>query len=464
VQAITKTSGALLAVASLCLVAAGCVRAGYDAERTDGPEPMDLASEARDHAAEEQDGQVFPPGSLDPTFGGKGFVLLPVNPTQIDQAKAVGLDASGRIVVGGQLWTAATGNDLFVARYLPSGAMDTSFNNGQGFIQTGSDNNDVLDSMVIDGKGRIVVGGMRYAAGAENELTLARYTSAGTLDGSFGVAGVAILPYGPHDDRVTGVAVDAQHRVLFSGRTEKQSGGAHHILAGRVTEAGALDATFAQAGIAETAFTSTSSSAWAGRLDSAGRLVVVGWVWSSAAQANDVAVARFAVDGALDTSFGTGGESQTNVASGDDHGWNLAIDAGDNIFVVGRASTTTTGRMLVLKLRDDGVPDSTFGTQGVYLLDPALDATGRSISLDASGRVVAVGDATGTGDLDVVVLRLQSDGSPDLTLGGTGHVLIDLGRDEKVRGSTLDGAGRLLVTGWQDEDATSDSYLLRVWL
>jgi uncharacterized delta-60 repeat protein len=191
--------------------------------------------------------------------------------------------------------------------------------------------------------------------------------------------------------------------------------------------------------------------------------VVAGWVYNGAQKANDVAVVRFAADGTLDAAFGTGGEVQLDVSSGDDHAWNLALDAGGGILVVGRCGITSAGgRLLVLRLQGDGDLDTAFGDKGIHRMDASLEATGRSISVDAKGRVVAAGDAQGAGDLDVVVLRLRGDGSPDPTLGGKGHVLIDLGRNEHVRGSTLDAAGRLLVTGWLDEDQTTDSFILRV--
>ena len=140
----------------------------------------------------------------------------------------------------------------------------------------------------------------------------------------------------------------------------------------------------------------------------------------------------------------------------------MVVDDSDRILVVGRSGISASGRLFVLRLRSDGSLDPTFGDKGIFLLDASLDATGRTVSIDATGRVVATGSARGTGDLDVVVVRLDKDGKPDPTLDGKGHVLIDLGREEDVHGATLDAAGRLLVTGWQDYDPTTDSFILRL--
>jgi uncharacterized delta-60 repeat protein len=443
------------------LAGTACVRAGFDVEGgADGAPAVDgLSTRETGH-----DGPAScPTGSLDTTFGGKGYVLLPVNKTQIDQAKEVMVDAGGRIVVAGQRWTSATGNDFFVARYLASGALDTSFD-GEGFTTVGDAQSNTLFGMDIDRKHRIVVGGASYKGAARNELTLARLGADGELDPGFGAGGIAVLPHGPLEDRVTDVVVDSKDRIVFAGWTE-HSADNRRYLAGRVTEAGVLDKTFNDTGFVDAAFPGEPGSAWSVALDTAGRIVVGGLIWSLPNNTkNDVGVVRLTADGVPDAAFGTGGEAQEDVLNGsDDLFRDLALGSDGSVFVTGYTAGAAR-RLFVLKLRSDGSRDTAFGEGGAYLLDAALDARGFSISLDASRQIVAVGDAKGASNRDVIVVRLREDGSPDTSLGGTGRVLIDLGRDENVRESTIDATGRLLVTGWQNDDPTTDSFLLRLCL
>ena len=76
-------------------------------------------------------GQSTPPrvGDLDDTFGGDGKVFTDFA-NRIDDLTDVAIQADGKIVAVGTSWvlpTTAT-RDVALARYLPNGAPDTSFN------------------------------------------------------------------------------------------------------------------------------------------------------------------------------------------------------------------------------------------------------------------------------------------------------------------------------------------------
>jgi uncharacterized delta-60 repeat protein len=448
----------------LLLLACGCVRAGFERGAEDGP-AGDIGSHdapSGDAARQDQGGSCAA-GALDTTFGGKGFVVLPVNKTTSDQAKEVAVDATGRIVVAGQTWTAATGNDLFVTRSLASGALDTGFG-AQGIVQTqigAGVNNDALFGMTIDGAGRIVAGGQSYRAGNRHDFAFARYTSTGALDANFGTKGVVVLNSGANDDRATNLVVDGKGRVVFSGWTEVSSI-AHRFLAGRITAGGVVDQSFAGSGVSLAAFAGRSASAWAVGVDSAGRVVAGGYVWSSAKQNNDVAVARYTTDGFADTTFAANGELEVDASQSEDKAWDLVVDTKDRILLVGQTKTASRESLLVLRLTTDGKLDTGFGDKGIFLTDASLKAGGYAVLIDGAGRVVAAGHAQGSKDQDVLVVRLRDDGTPDPSFHKTGRVVVDLGREEYVREAALDAKGRLLVTGWHDLNEKADSFLLRL--
>ena len=73
-----------------------------------------------------------PDGSADPTFGSAGFVRTPVNLTEHgnDQLRAVAVDPSGRVLVGGYAQDPTNHYQWVFARYTPTGALDTSFGTG----------------------------------------------------------------------------------------------------------------------------------------------------------------------------------------------------------------------------------------------------------------------------------------------------------------------------------------------
>src|SRR5262249_17528446 len=71
-------------------------------------------------------------GMLDPTFGVGGLVSTRFPCLSDDYARAVAIDSQDRIIVAGNTGDQAH-SDFAIARYMPSGALDTSFG-GTGVV------------------------------------------------------------------------------------------------------------------------------------------------------------------------------------------------------------------------------------------------------------------------------------------------------------------------------------------
>jgi uncharacterized delta-60 repeat protein len=97
-------------------------------------------------------------GTRDTQFGSNGLVSTAFT-TQGDRARALVLQADGRIVVAGQTAMLSSNPNFGVARYLATGAVDTNFGSA-GFVTIdffgGID--DAID-VLIQSDSRIVVGG-----------------------------------------------------------------------------------------------------------------------------------------------------------------------------------------------------------------------------------------------------------------------------------------------------------------
>jgi uncharacterized delta-60 repeat protein len=156
-----------------------------------------------------------------------------------------------------------------------------------------------------------------------------------------------------------------------------------------------------------------------------------------------LAVTRFNADGSIDTSFGTNGTTTIPISSGgvtfDGDGSNIAVQADGEIDVIGTASTSgaTTEDIVVARLNADGSIDRGFGTSGFRLV-PFMSSTatplasiGSALNVGPDGKMVAVGfvETGGPGGADFAIARLNTDGSLDTSLGGTGMttVAFDLG-------------------------------------
>src|ERR1700719_628863 len=114
----------------------------------------------------------------------------------INSTIAVAVQSNGNIVVAG---TASGANqpDVFaIARFTPSGQLDTTFGNG-GLVTTSfSGVVPALTAVIVQSNGQIVVGGAS-ASGRRHvpsNTVLARYNSNGSLDTRFGTGGIVQEP------------------------------------------------------------------------------------------------------------------------------------------------------------------------------------------------------------------------------------------------------------------------------
>jgi uncharacterized delta-60 repeat protein len=98
-----------------------------------------------------------------------------------------------------------------------------------------------VEDIALDGDNRIVVAGS-VAQGATEDFFVARFTSDGSPDPTFGSGGQATVPMSPGSDVATGVAVQADGRIVLAGWAD--SGGTAAFAVSRLNVDGSLDASF----------------------------------------------------------------------------------------------------------------------------------------------------------------------------------------------------------------------------
>ena len=175
-------------------------------------------------------------GNLDQTFGGGGTGIVPVPVGQVSAGLSVGVDPSGRILIGGWSFSA---NATFpaIARLSAEGTLDGTFGTGGVLspIGTNPDGQTAgINDLVVDGLGRITVAG-----GSGRFAYLARLVGDGALDPGFAAGG---LRYTAIDESaaLSGLALDGG-RILVSGLAGPGRGPADRLL-GILDDAGTPDA------------------------------------------------------------------------------------------------------------------------------------------------------------------------------------------------------------------------------
>jgi uncharacterized delta-60 repeat protein len=124
-------------------------------------------------------------GRIDTSFGTNGTVLTNF---AVDSAPRLVLQADGKIVAA---CTLRSPSRFGLARYLPDGRLDPTFGEG-GRVRTRFPERSVARDVAVTRDGKILVAGS-----SGGDFALARYNGDGSLDESFGVAGLARTPLGP---------------------------------------------------------------------------------------------------------------------------------------------------------------------------------------------------------------------------------------------------------------------------
>jgi uncharacterized delta-60 repeat protein len=270
-------------------------------------------------------------GSLDATFGeGDGKVTTNLDPVENDAALAVAIQADGKIVAAGyvrrNLFDPGYPADFAVARFNADGSPDVDFGVGGTVTTDVESDSDEASGVAIQADGRIVAAGPVHVPSATVDFGLARYTSNGSLDTTFGGDGKVTTDFG-NSDSAAGVAIQADGRIVAAGFVLV---GSHFDFGlARYNTNGSLDITFDGDGRVTTDFGDTESVR-AVAIQADGRIVAVG------ANLGDFALARYNTNGSLDTSFGGDGKVTTDFGDGDSaHG--IAIRGDRRLVVVGSA-------------------------------------------------------------------------------------------------------------------------------
>jgi uncharacterized delta-60 repeat protein len=187
--------------------------------------------------------------ALDPDFASpRGWLAPAVGGTSSD-ARAMTVDAAGRILIAG--WVKEKDDrDLLIARLLPSGALDPTFGAG-GVVRPSRPGSQIAGALALLPDGRILVAADSDDPDARRILLL-RLDPDGAPDPTFGTAGVALAPIGDVDpylgtrERSLSLALMPDGRALVAADDIKQDT-PRPVLA-RFLDDGALDPTFGALG------------------------------------------------------------------------------------------------------------------------------------------------------------------------------------------------------------------------
>jgi uncharacterized delta-60 repeat protein len=358
-----------------------------------------------------------PLGILDTSFGTGGFSSLSFF-TGGDSASVIKVQSDGNILLGGSIVNGGN-NDIGVAKFSSEGILDTNFGtNGRGFVDFAA-GNDSCYAMYIQPDGKIILGG--DATSGTINFALARLNAQGVVDTTFGTGGRTTTDFAGSVDSATAMLIEASGKIVLGG----YSGVTPDFALARYYSGGVLDTTFGTGGRTTTDFAVDQDFGLAMAFQSDGKIILVGT--AIVAGDTDFAIARYSIDGILDTTFGTGGRTTTDFFGLVDTARSVIIQSNGKIIVGGTISNGGINDFGLARYTSNGILDTTFGTGGKTSTDFAgANDNLYSIAIQNDGKIVAVGSAL-IMSTNFALARYSSEGILDTSFGTNGITTSDFG-------------------------------------
>jgi len=407
-------------------------------------------------------------GDLDSTFSANGKLTTNFGGTMNDNARAMAIQSNGKIVVVGTRAKAdgfpGTIVDFAIARYNANGSLDTTFST-DGRLTTHFGGLEEALGIAIQGDGRIVVVGQKCSSPDWIcDVAIARYNSNGSLDTTFSGDGKQTTDFGGGDNgSYGGIAILSSGKIVVSGRMN--NGSDYDFAVYRYNANGSLDTTFSGDGKLNTGFGSgRNDDTFKMVLQPDGKYVLAGRTCDASWSNCDFALARYNPDGSLDTTFSGDGRQTTNLG-GNDYANAVARTRDGKIVAVGRIENASGCSLALARYTIYGALDTTFSGDG-KVTTPLVSTDcmwwhflGTAIQSD--GKIVVAASVGPDGSHDFLLARLNTNGSLDTTFSGDGKVTTSFGGDDLADAIAIQSNGKIVLAGWTDASGNIDFALAR---
>ena len=282
-------------------------------------------------------------GTIDQTFGYYGRVITDIDSVD-NTCEEIAIQPDGKILVAG-----STNDDFTLVRYNSNGVLDSAFGTYGVASATWGSYKNFADGIAIQPDGKIVVSG--YASdGVKKHMAVVRFLNNGYEDYSFGTLGFFYQPLGTDDDYSTDVAIQADGKIFVCGDKWVSTPLVRcDFAAMRLNADGTIDSSFGNAGITITRLVEGVNHAYGIALCPEGKIVIAG---STNHPGYNIGVIRMDADGKLDSTFGTGGIVITQIF-GNEVGKDVCLQADGKIVVAGYASPDSWSDYAVVRYVGD---------------------------------------------------------------------------------------------------------------
>jgi uncharacterized delta-60 repeat protein len=389
---------------------------------------------------------VFPQaGQLDASFGDEGIVMLSPGSLHETAHDMVMLEDSTMIICG--VGTNAGLMSGFLMRILNDGSQDMSFGTGGiTWISYGDETYAYCMEQQEDGK--LVVAGLVYTVIPNSEFFIARFLPDGSPDLTFNSTGHFITAYSTFEENLSSMIMQPDGKFVLAGSTAL---GSFQLLFTRVNTNGTLDASFGTNGYTAIDASVQDEIINGLGLMNDGTIIGVGYGYQAdPLWGEQVFMAKLNANGTPVSGFGTNGVLIPSVFN-DVSNANDVVVHNDSVYLTGYMYDASNNWQLFLaKLNPSGTAYTDFGNNGISFLALNPLNTGYDLLKTADNKLYVCGTTGmgGTGNREFLLARYLPDGDLDPDFNSTGYVITPIRPDwDEANAVEIQPDGKVVLAG-----------------
>jgi uncharacterized delta-60 repeat protein len=335
-------------------------------------------------------------GTLDNSFGTLGKVITSIFNDGVSSYFKIKLQSDGKILIGGSSGATLGATDFVILRLNIDGSFDNTFGTNGITITDINNKTNVAICLEIQNDNKILLAGRTYTDFEYDNIAVVKYNSNGTLDNSFGNLGIFTLDIGGGGinasiETISSIKFLPNGKILLGGSTDDTSAvESYNFLLMRLNNNGSIDTTFGINGKTITNFGDSESIASL-NITSDNKIIAAGSLWNGTAR--KICLAKYSIDGNIDTTFGNNGIviTQINSIAMNDQILQATLITDNKLLCTG----VSNNDFLMVRYNSNGTLDNSFNMTGFKTTDffGSTDVAYSSIS-QTDGTILLGGGST----------------------------------------------------------------------
>ncbi|HEX6125097.1 MAG TPA: FG-GAP-like repeat-containing protein [Pyrinomonadaceae bacterium] len=285
------------------------------------------------------------------------------------------------------------------------------------------------------------------------------------VDRTFGTNGKTLTTMGVGPAEIQKVLVQTDGRIITVGYAQNAGSAVRQFALARYTVNGVLDTTFGTGGRVFTTIAGGNAYAYDAAIQANGRIVVGGMLDTGSRRSS--VIARYNSNGTLDTSFSGDGVLVYNYdATSSDHVTSVVMQPDGKILAASHSIIEIGGSpvysFFISRLHSGSAFDTTFNGTGKTLGEFGNFTTGNvKIGLQPDGKIVAAGPGGNGSNIDFAAIRFNANGGFDATFGNGGRVYTNFNGNDVARSLAMLPDGRFVIAGYNGSSGDTSLMLVR---